>query len=177
MAVPTALTGLTMAVAYDLRHDAEDPVCHVIWSSVSKLPLLISLDVNQTYLGVEDFQTVALMTQLTKLHLCSDSINLQCSAEDINRLSAFSSLQCLHLDFMHFGVWSDAVQKLDSALKHLLNRCHMQYFQVVNCECPLEVDESDSDQQAPLEGVPEGSRSGASDVNSDGHAYDSLSDN
>ena len=100
----------------------------------------------------------------------SESINLQCSAEDINRLSALSSLQYLHLEFMHFGIWSDAVQKLASALKHLLNSSHMQYFQVVNCD----FDESDSDQQAPLQGVPEGSSSGASDVDSDGH--DSLTD-
>ena len=45
MAVLTALTGLTMVKAYDMKHYAEDPICHVIWSGVSKLPLLISLDV------------------------------------------------------------------------------------------------------------------------------------
>ena len=51
-------------------------------------------------MGIEDFQTVALMTQLTKLEFCGNTINLCCSTEDLNELSALSSLQYLNL-FWH----------------------------------------------------------------------------
>ena len=136
----TTLTALTMSVKDTIFR----PFTVMLWSSLSKLPLLVSLDVARAVLDVTDFATVALMTQLTKLCFCGYSNNLCYSAEDFNRLSALTSLQFLHLEFIHGGRWSEAECQLDCALQQLHATGNMQYFQVVKCEVH-ELDEPGSD--------------------------------
>lgn len=125
----TALTGLTMIV--DSLLDCSNG--H-LWSRLSKLPILASLDVRKAFLDVIDFRNVALMTHLTKLHFCGFCYDLEFAAEDVNRLSALTSLKHLHLEFAHSGIWREAIVKLDGDLRQLYNARSMHYLRIVSSE-------------------------------------------
>ena len=128
----TALKSLSMSMARDpFDHHAST----TSWSTLSKLPILNTLDVSEAVLDAQHFQIVASMTQLTKLYFCGFSVDLHFSAEDLNKLSALTSLQYLHLEFIHSGIWSQALYDLDIHLKALLQSTTMQYFQVFDNEC------------------------------------------
>lgn len=154
----TSLTALAVCVSNIVSNHS-----YVIWSSLSKLPLLVDLNIAGAVLVRTDFQTVALMTQLTKLHFCGYSDNMRFLAEDINTLSALASLQHLHLGFHSSGTWFDITCQIEHELKQLHNTRKMQYFKVFKREFQ-EYDNSDSD-------------SGMySDLDSDSSCYDSLSE-
>ena len=136
----TSLTALTVSVSNIVSNNSD-----VIWSSLSKLPLLVSLDTAGAVLVRTDFQTVALMTQLTKLHFYGYGDDLRCLSEDINKLSVLTSLQYLHLGFTSSSTLSDVTCQLKHELKQLHNTRNMQYFKVVKREIQKYGDsESDS---------------------------------
>ena len=145
LTVLTALGGLTMIMPTEPFNPAESAT---FWSCLSKLPSLQSLETHNAFLNAEDFRTVALMTQLTKLHFCGWSMNFHFTAEDIDSLSALSSLQYLHLELIHGGEWCGIVSELDMSLKTMLQSTRMQYFQIIDGEC--DCDEYDSDEYADL---------------------------
>ena len=132
LTVLTALKGLTMIMAMELFSHTRTAT---FWTCLSKLPSLQSLETHNTFLNVEDFQTIALMTQLTKLHFWGWSMNLDFTDEDIDSLSALSSLQYLHLELIHGGEWCGIVSELDMSLKTVLQSTSMQYFQIIDSEC------------------------------------------
>ena len=131
LTVLTALRGLTMIMRTELFSRTK---CATFWSCLSKLPSLQSLETHGAFLNAEDFQTVALMTQLTKLHFWGYSMNFRFTAEDIDSLSALSSLQYLHLELIHGGEWCGIVSELDMSLKTMLQSTRMQYFQIIDRE-------------------------------------------
>ena len=167
----TALSALTVSLNEGMKRHAPE----MIWSSFSKLPSLISFEVDAAHLEVSDFKTIALMTQLTKLHFCGYTTNLHFSAGDLNEFSALS-LQPLHLEFEGLG-WSKSVQKLDMRLKRLYDTRSMHYFQVIfnlgKCERVINLkalaydssDSGDSEHRLPLQWMEDDSF-GVSDLDS-----------
>ena len=79
------------------------------------------------------------MTQLTKLRLCGFSNDLQITPNNLDKLSALTSLQYLHLRFNHSGNWSRLVRELDGDLKQVFNTKALQHFQIVSSRCVPEV--------------------------------------
>lgn len=140
----TSLTALTVFVSNILTFNDDS---RSIWSSLSKLPLLVNVDIAEAVLFRTDFLTVALMTQMTKqlLHFCGYGDDLQFLAEDINKLSVLTSLQYLHLGLNSSGTWSDVKGRIKHKLEqlHNINTRNMQYFKVVQREVQ-EYDDSDS---------------------------------
>ena len=131
LTVLTELRGLTMFMSIEWFSHTKSAT---FWSCLSKLPSLQSLETHGAFLNSEDFHTVALMTQLTKLHFWGWSLNLHFTAEELDSLSALSSLQYLHLDFANDYAWRDAVCELDMSLKTMLQSTRMQYFQIIDRE-------------------------------------------
>ena len=131
LTVLTALRGLTTIMDMEQSNTTKSAT---FWTCLSKLPSLQSLETHNVFLNVEDFQTVAVMTQLTKLHFWGWSMNLDFTDEDIDCLSALSSLQYLHLELIHGGEWCGIVSELDMSLKTMLKSTSMQYFQVIDGE-------------------------------------------
>lgn len=79
-----------------------------------------------------DFQAIALLSCLTKLHFDGFSSDLDFNIGDVNKLSALASLQYLNLQFFHTGQWCVAIDELDIHLKTSLKVENMQLFQVIS---------------------------------------------
>ena len=90
----TILAGLTMHVEpIQPSHDWWLSKCDIddyglyeeFWSGLPKLPFLVSLNAGDAYVNFEIFETIACMTQLTRLRLCGCSDDLQCIPENATR--------------------------------------------------------------------------------------------
>jgi len=134
LTVLTALKALTIGLVHDTPFDHQSGIA--IWSDLADLRQLDTLCVHSdAFLDVKDFQAIALLSCLTKLHFEGFTSDLDFKHEDVNKLSALASLQYLYLQFTHSGRWCDAIEKLDIHLRALLKGANMQYFQVISGEC------------------------------------------
>ncbi len=134
LTVLIALKALTIGLVHDTPSDHQSGVA--IWSDLAELKHLDTLYVHSdAVLDVKDFQAIALLSCLTKLHFEGFTSDLDFKPENVNKLSALASLQYLYLEFTHSGGWCDAVDKLDIHLRALLIGANMQYFQVISGEC------------------------------------------
>lgn len=130
----TALKALTIGLVHNTPFDHQSGIA--IWSDLAELKHLGTLYVHSdAVLDVKDFQAIALLSCLTKLHFEGFTSDLDFKPEDVKKLSALASLQYLYLEFIHSGGWCDAVDELDIHLRALLNGANVQYFQVVSSEC------------------------------------------
>jgi len=129
----TALSALTLGLVHDTPFDHQS--CMAIWSDLAELQHLNSLSVHgDALLDAKDFQAIAFLSCLTKLHFEGFSSDLDFKTEDVTKLSALASLQYLYLEFIHSGRWCDALQELDVHLKTLLKVANMQHFQVISSQ-------------------------------------------
>jgi len=131
LTVLTALRTLTIYLVDNRPFDYQS--CMATWSELAKLPHLHTLSVRgYAFLDVKDFQAIAVLSCLTKLHFEGFTSNLDFRPEDVNKLSALASLQSLSLEFIYRGPRHDAVDELDIHLRTLLNSAKMQHFQVIS---------------------------------------------
>ncbi len=136
LTVLTALQALTIGLMHDIPFDHQSRSHIAIWSDLAELKHLDTLYVHSdAFMDVKDFQAIALLSCLTKLHFEGFTSDLNFKPEDMNKLSALASLQYLYLEFTHSGGWCDAVDELDIHLRALLNGANMQYFEVISGEC------------------------------------------
>jgi len=131
LTVLTALRTLTIYLVDNIPFDNQS--CMATWSELAKLPHLHTLSVcGYAFFHVKDFQAIAVLSCLTKLHFEGFTSNLDFGPEDVNKLSALASLQSLSLEFIYCGPRHDAVDELDIHLRTLLNSAKMQHFQVIS---------------------------------------------
>ncbi len=136
LTVLTALKALTIGLMHGTPSVHQSGSHIAVWSDLAELPHLNSLSVNgDAFLDAKDFQAIALLSCLTKLHFQGFSSDLHFRPEDVNKLSALASLQSLQLEFIHAGRWCDAVDELDIHLRTLLKGANMQHFQVDSIQC------------------------------------------
>jgi len=90
LTVLTALSTLTICLVVDTPFDYQS--CMAVWSELAKLPHLHTLSVCG-HADVKDFQAIAVLSSLTKLHLEGSTTDVDFRAEDVNKLSALASLQ------------------------------------------------------------------------------------
>jgi len=127
------ISALTLGLVHDTPFDHQS--CMAIWSDLAELQHLNSLSVHgDALLDAKDFQAIAFLSCLTKLHFEGFSSDLDFKTEDVTKLSALASLQYLYLEFIHSGRWCDALQELDVHLKTLLKVANMQHFQVISSQ-------------------------------------------
>ena len=132
----TALKALTIGLMHVHGMPFNQQPCMAIWSDLAGLTHLNTLSVHSdALLDAKDFQAVALLSCLTKLHFEGFTLDLDFKSEDVNKLSALASLQYFHLQFIHSGRWCDAVVELDIHLRALLKGANMQHFQVISNKC------------------------------------------
>ena len=131
LTVLTALRPLTLYLVDDMPFRFDYQSCMATWSEFAKLPHLHTLSVRGcAFLDVKDFQAIAVLSCLTKLHFEGFDSNFR--PEVVNKLSALASLQSLYLEFIYRGPCHDAVDELDVHLRTLLNSAKMQHFQVIS---------------------------------------------
>ena len=163
LSVLTALNALDIYLVPEASFDHQS--CTAIWLDLAELTHLSTLSLHgDAFLDAKDFQAIALLSCLTKLHFDGFTLDLNFKPEDVNKLSALASLQYFHLEFT-VGRWFDAVNNLDAHLMALLKGANMQHFQVTSnaCGCDDEADQLQSgDDDRSL-----GAWDGESDMGSD----------
>jgi len=131
LTVLTALKTLTIGLMHHIPFDHQSGIA--VWLHLAELKHLNSLSVHgDAFLDAKDFQAIAVLSCLTKLHFEGFTSNLDFRPEDVNKLSALASLQSLSLEFIYRGPRHDAVDELDIHLRTLLNSAKMQHFQVIS---------------------------------------------
>ena len=134
LSVLTALNALDIYLVPEASFDHQS--CTAIWLDLAELTHLSTLFLHgDAFLDAKDFQAIALLSCLTKLHFQGFSSDLHFRPEDVNKLSALTSLQSLQLEFIHAGRWCDAVDELDIHLRPQLKGANMQHFQVDSIQC------------------------------------------
>ncbi len=137
LSVLTGLSALTIGLMNDILFDHQS--CMAVWSDLAESKHLKSLSVHDdAFLDAKDFQAIAVLSCLTKLHFEGFTSDLHFKPEDVNKLSALASLQYLNLEFIHSGRWCDALDELDDHLNTLMKVANMQVFQVVSSELQSE---------------------------------------
>ncbi len=133
----TALNALDICLVHEASFDHQSRTGS-IWLDLAELSHLNTLSVHgDASLDAKDFQAIALLFCLTKLHFDGSTSDLDFKPEDVNKLSALAS-QYLSLEFIHNGRWFDAVDVLDIHLRALLKGANMQHSEVLSSECDFD---------------------------------------
>lgn len=99
LSVLTTLNALDIYLVHEAWLDHQS--CIAIWLYLAELQHLNILSVHgEAFLDAKDFQALALLSCLTKLHFEGYTSDLGFKTENVNKLSALASLQYLYLEFI-----------------------------------------------------------------------------